>query len=150
MTKAKPLTASGHSAMEAPFSRGLEPTLEFEQTWAATRERREIGRTLEHMRREANLTQAELAEQMSKNQSFISRMESGRGPMPKARHIALWAHKCGYMTAYAFLAREGGGDGLRLHELRPIAQGEEDAVELESVRDVALSDAALAKTAEEA
>lgn len=137
------------ASAEVPFSRGLERTPEFDRAWAATKERREIGRTLECMRRESDHTQAELAAKMGKDQAFISRMESGRGPMPKANHIALWARHCGFMTAYAFVAKEGGGDGLLLHELRPIAQDEDEAAELETVRDVVLPHAELAGVARE-
>ncbi|MGI9333985.1 MAG: helix-turn-helix domain-containing protein [Gammaproteobacteria bacterium] len=123
---------------EAPFSKGLTATPEFQRAWRDGQERRAIGRALERMRREAELTQMELAKKMDKDQAFVSRMESGRGPMPKAQHIALYAEQCGFMTAYAFLARQHNDDGLTLHELRPIAQDEESAAELEAVRNVPL------------
>jgi transcriptional regulator with XRE-family HTH domain len=134
---------------EVPFSRGLERTPEFDQAWTESRERREVGRALDRMRRDAEHTQAELAQLMGKDQAFISRMESGRGPMPKAQHIALWARHCGFMTAYAFVAKEGNDDGLLLHELMPIAQEEDEAAELESVRDVVLPHAELVGVVEE-
>ena len=139
MTKPKLATTTpGVSDAGVPFSQGVALTPAFRRAWDEGRERRAIGRALERMRRRADLTQVDLAKRMQKDQAFVSRMESGRGPMPKARHIALYAEHCGFMTAYAFVAREDDDDGLLLHELRPIAQVEENAVKLETVRDVAL------------
>jgi transcriptional regulator with XRE-family HTH domain len=146
MIKVKAKTALQPSDLEAPFSEGMVRTPEFDQAWVESQERRMVGRLLERMRRDANETQASLAAKMGKDQAFISRMESGRGPMPKAQHIALWARHCGYMTAYAFVAKDEGDDhdSLRLHELMPIAQGESETVTLQAVHDVALSIAAKA------
>lgn len=130
-------TAAPESRAGETFSQGLPVTAEFEKAWRDSAERREMGRTLERMRRGANLTQARLAELMGKDQAFVARMESGRGPMPKADSIALYATKCGFATAYAFVERVSGKK-LALRELQPIAQDEEIAADLESVHDVAL------------
>lgn len=149
MIKVKSKPALQPSDVEAPFSEGLVRTPEFDQAWAESQERRRVGRLLERMRRDADETQASLAAKMGKDQAFISRMESGRGPMPKAQHIALWADHCGYMTAYAFVAKdEANSDSLRLHELMPIAQGEREAATLKAVHDVVLSVAGLVNRAE--
>ena len=142
MSKAKAM--SGPAGIDAPFSRGLKRTPEFDRAWAAARERREVGRMLERMRRSSEQTQAALAEKMGKDQAFISRMESGRGPMPKAQHIALWAKHCGFMTAYAFVRRDNGDDGLRIDELMPIAQDEDESAELVTLRGVVLPQVELA------
>lgn len=152
MTRAKVAQDSaGHAVeLEAPFSEGLEVTPEFEEAWRKSRERRYIGRALERLRRESNLTQVELAKRMGKDQAFVSRMESGRGPMPKAEHVALYAERCGYMTAYAFISQEDENEGLLLHELQPIAQGAAKAARLERVRNVALQGAAAARVVDKA
>jgi transcriptional regulator with XRE-family HTH domain len=121
----------------APFSRGLPLTPEFEEAWERTAARREIGRKLEQMRRNANLTQAELASRMGKNQAFVARMESGRGDMPKAENVALFAHHCGFATAYAFID-VSEGEPLTLHELQPIRQSEVVTATLETLHDVVL------------
>ena len=142
MSKAK--ARHGATGLEAPFSRGLERSPEFDRAWAAARERRTVGRMLERMRRSSLHTQAALAEKMGKNQAFISRMESGRGPMPKAQHIALWARHCGFMTAYAFVKRDEREDGLRIDEFVPIAQDEEETAELAGLRGAVLPQADLA------
>lgn len=122
---------------EEHFSRGLPVTDEFLEVWRKNAARREIGRKLERMRRDANLTQAELAARMGKDQAFVARMESGRGDMPKAENIALFADRCGFATAYAFVAL-APDDGMTLHELQPICQDEEAASKLQAVHDVRL------------
>jgi len=124
-------------ATEEEFSRGLPVTNEFLKEWRRTAERREIGRKLEEMRRNADLTQHRLAELMGKDQAFVARMESGRGNMPKSENIALFADACGFATAYAFV-EIAQDDGLTLHELQPIGQSPEVATEMEAVHDVAL------------
>lgn len=117
------------------FSDGLPITDEFRAAWLKAAERRELGRTLEKMRREKGYTQAELAARMQKDQAFVARMESGRGNMPKAENIALYARSCGYETAYAFVA--SSDDKLTLHELQPIGASRlADA--LDTLRDLEL------------
>jgi len=124
-------------AADERFSRGLPATEEFLRVWRETAPRRRLGRTLEALRRNAELTQAELARRMGKDQAFVARMESGRGDMPKAENVALFALHCGFATAYAFVdvTREGE---VKLHELQPIGQSEEVVAALESVHDVRL------------
>lgn len=130
----------GREQAEATFSKGLPVTEEFERAWRKSLARREVGRRLERMRRAANLTQSELAERMGKNQAFVARMESGRGDMPKAENIALFAAHCGFATAYAFVELEPGS-AVRLHELQAIDQNEEVTAKLEAVHDVELQSA---------
>ena len=65
-------------------------------------------------------------------------------PMPKAQHIALWAKHCGFMTAYAFVRQDNGDDGLRIDELMPIAQDEDESAELVTLRGVVLPQVELA------
>lgn len=118
------------------FSAGFPVTEEFVTVWRQTEERRETGRRLERMRRDANLTQAELAKMMGKDQAFVARMESGRGDMPKAKNIALYATNCGYATAFAFMKADE--TDLTLHELQPIGQSDSIHDQLEQVHDVHL------------
>ena len=118
------------------FSEGLPVTEEFMDVWRQTEERREIGRRLEKMRRDAELTQVALAERMGKDQAFVARMESGRGDMPKAKNIALYAAECGYATAIAFV--KAHDNDLTLHGLQSIGQSENVHDQLEKVHDVAL------------
>lgn len=121
------------------FSRGLPRTPEFDAVWQRQAARRSLGRRLEQIRRAAGLNQTELAERMGKDQAFVARMESGRGDMPKAENVALFAKHCGYVTAYAFVER-GEDDGLTLHELEPIGASVDVAAELAKVHDVTLLD----------
>jgi transcriptional regulator with XRE-family HTH domain len=121
---------------DTSFSKGLPVTEEFKQAWRKSLARREVGRRLERMRRAAGLTQSQLAERMGKDQAYVARMESGRGDMPKAENIALFASRCGFATAYAFVELESGGPVL--HELQPIDQSDEVAAQLETVHDVSL------------
>lgn len=121
----------------AGFSRGLPITPEFEEAWQRSAARREIGRKLEQMRRDANLTQTKLAALMGKDQAFVARMESGRGDMPKAENVALFAHHCGFATAYAFI-HVAEGEPLKLHELQPIQQSQDVSETLETLHDVVL------------
>jgi transcriptional regulator with XRE-family HTH domain len=124
------------------LSAGLPATEAFLEVWHASEARRHLGRKLERMRRNAGLTQAELARRMGKNQAFVARMESGRGDMPKAESIALFATQCGYATAYAFVEPSGDDAGLTLHDLQPIGQSAAIAARLEAVRDIDLEERA--------
>jgi transcriptional regulator with XRE-family HTH domain len=118
------------------FSEGLPQTDEFMEAWRKSAERREIGRRLEKMRRDAGITQVELANKMGKDQAFVARMESGRGNMPKAENVSLFATHCGFFTAYAFVEPTKGQ--LMLHELQPIGQSKDVNAELEEIHDVYL------------
>lgn len=119
---------------EQEFSEGLPLTEEFREAWRKNTERREMGRRLEKMRRDANLTQVELAGLMGKDQAFVARMESGRGDMPKAENVSIFAANCGLATAYAFMEADQGQ--LTLHELQPIRQRDEIHDAMEDIRDV--------------
>ncbi len=126
------------TATNERLSAGLPATAAFLEVWRASEARRHLGRKLERMRRNVGLTQAELARRMGKNQAFVARMESGRGDMPKAESIALFAAQCGYATAYAFVEPTADDVGLTLHDLQPIGQSAAIAARLEAVRDIDL------------
>ena len=130
-------TRAHEEPTEERFSRGLPVSEEFKQAWRKSAARRELGRKLEGMRRRAQLTQAQLAERMDKDQAFVARMESGRGDIPKAENIALFAAQCGFATAYAFV-EQAPDNALTLRDLQPIGQSAEIAAELEAVHDVKL------------
>lgn len=104
------------------FSEGFEPSAAFLERWRATAPKRRLADRLEKMRIDAGRTQAEIAEILDVDPTYVSKMESPVGPVPKADLVARFADACGYDTAYAFIRREpdaAGATAVRLHGLRP-------------------------------
>ena len=54
------------------------------------------------LRRNAGLTQKQLAAKMGRDQSFVSKMESGSGPEPDRKSIADFAQACNAGIGYIF------------------------------------------------
>ena len=50
------------------------------------------GQIIEEARKNANITQAELAERIGTNKSYISRVETGRMSQKYPHSIVLWPH----------------------------------------------------------
>ncbi len=103
---------------EAPrFSKGFEPSEAFLKRWKETEPKRRIARKLEAIRIGSNQSQAEIAQKMGVDPSYVSRMESSSGPIPKAETIALFAAHCGVDMAYAFIDRKDRGVKYALHTI---------------------------------
>lgn len=64
--------------------------------------RRDLALALVGLRRNAGLTQTELAAAMGKDQAFVSRMESAAGAFPSATSIEAYAQACNAAVAYVF------------------------------------------------
>ncbi|WP_068809500.1 helix-turn-helix domain-containing protein [Thauera phenolivorans] len=64
--------------------------------------RRDLALALVGLRRNAGLTQTELAGAMGKDQAFVSRMESASGAFPSAASIEAYAQACNAAVAYVF------------------------------------------------
>lgn len=64
--------------------------------------RRDLALALVGLRRNAGLTQTELAAAMGKDQAFVSRMESATGAFPSAASIEAYAQACNAAVAYVF------------------------------------------------
>lgn len=136
---------------EAPFSEGLEPSESFLRLWGQTKHKRNIARRLERMRIEKDLTQAEVAKLIDVDPTYVSKMESSTGSLPKADLIARFAAVCGYDLAYAFINRDR--EVVEFEIVNPIPTGStpskmakilEIAAEAQEDADVTQKDAAIA------
>ena len=64
----------------------------------------DLAKALYQLRRQANLTQKQVAKAMDKEQSFVSRMESVTGPFPDSNSISSYAHACHATMGYVFVS----------------------------------------------
>ena len=64
--------------------------------------RRDLALALVGLRRNAGLTQSELAAAMGRDQAFVSRMESALGAFQSAASIESYAQACNAAVAYVF------------------------------------------------
>lgn len=120
---------------EAPkFSEGLEPSVAFLKRWKESEPKRRLARRLAKMRIDAGFTQAEVAEKLGLDPSYVSRLESSAGSVPKADLVAQLAAHYGYDTAYAFIDRKDGGLELVLHN---ILRDEEGHLEMQDLQPAA-------------
>ena len=117
---------------EAPkFSEGLEPSDAFLKRWKEAGPKRRLARRLAKMRINAGYTQAQVAEKLGIDPSYVSKMESSAGPVPKADMVAQLAAYYGYDTAYAFIERKNEGLELVLHN---ILRDEEGFLEMQDLQ----------------
>lgn len=68
--------------------------------------RHRLALALVAMRRLAGLTQKQVAAAMGRDQAYVSRMESSRGPMPRATSIEAYATACHANAGYIFVSDE--------------------------------------------
>jgi len=68
--------------------------------------RRTLAHLLKSMRREAGLSQTELADRTGMKQPAIARIESVTGPWPAQETLAAYAHACGQIAVLGFIKPE--------------------------------------------
>lgn len=69
--------------------------------------KREVAFALRSIRKEAGMTQGELAEKANWAQSFVSRLESPRGPLPSTETCRRYAIVCQARVEMKFMTPSG-------------------------------------------
>ena len=95
--------------------------------------RRALALALVGLRRNAGLTQSELAAAMGRDQAFVSRMESPVGAVPSASSIEAYAQACRAAVAYVFAT-----EGENAPTLVTVPLGRESEAEAELIRSAIL------------
>lgn len=83
----------------------LEDIPEVRARWTATDAKREIALMLSGVRKQAGLSQRQIAERTGWDKSFVSRLEGASGGMPDTETIARYAAACG-ATVGMVIARQ--------------------------------------------
>jgi transcriptional regulator with XRE-family HTH domain len=86
--------------------------------WCQHEPVRELALALVGMRRQVGMSQKELAAVAGWDPAYVSRLESGRGPMPEASTVQRYAEACGGTSAYVLFDR--AGEPVSVH---PLARG---------------------------
>lgn len=79
----------------------------FVRRWRQNKPRRRLSMVLISMRKNANLSQRRLGEDLGWNQSQIARMESATGPWPSPKSLRAFASACGVSVGLVFTHPEG-------------------------------------------
>ena len=86
----------------------LESDPEFRKLWDASAAKRAIAIALVRMRKEAKLTQSELAESANWDKAFVSRLERATGPTPDTTTLARYAKACKHAVGVVFASVDNG------------------------------------------
>lgn len=79
--------------------------------WDAAEQKRLIGSLLESTRSAAGLTQSEVAEKAGWDNTFVSRIEGIRGPIPDTVTIARFVHACGGQVSLVVTMADSDQEG---------------------------------------
>jgi transcriptional regulator with XRE-family HTH domain len=81
---------------------------EFRKLWEASAAKRAISIALVRMRKQANLTQLELAQRANWDKAFVSRLEGAAGPIPDTATLARYAKACEHAVGVVFASVANG------------------------------------------
>lgn len=112
------------------------------ELWDAAAAKRRISAMLARIRKEAGLTQKDVAERAGWDKGFVSRLEGAAGGVPDAETVARFAQACEATVGLVVGRQEGPGHFHVIDAMTMPAGGEEGAGPLERLRD---SDIALAE-----
>jgi transcriptional regulator with XRE-family HTH domain len=86
----------------------LQRDPEFRKLWEASAPKRAIAIALVRMRKQAKMTQSELAERANWDKGFVSRLEGANGPMPDTATLARYAKACQHAVGVVFASVANG------------------------------------------
>lgn len=86
----------------------LQRDPEFRKLWEASAPKRAIAIALVRMRKQAKMTQSELAERANWDKAFVSRLEGATGPMPDTATLARYAKACEHAVGVVFASVADG------------------------------------------
>ena len=109
--------------MEALHAELVASNPPFARAWAASAAKRSVALALVGLRREAKLTQAEVAARAGWDKGFVSRLESALGPVPNTATLSRYAQACGATANVAFAIGDRVVDVVRLAAEEPRAAG---------------------------
>jgi transcriptional regulator with XRE-family HTH domain len=114
------------------------------ELWDAAAAKRRMSGMLARIRKEAGLTQKDVAERAGWDKGFVSRLEGAAGGVPDAETVARFAQACEATVGLIVGRQQGPGHFHVIDAMTMPAQGEEEggAGPLERLRD---SDLALAE-----
>ncbi|MBS0380674.1 MAG: helix-turn-helix transcriptional regulator [Proteobacteria bacterium] len=76
---------------------------EYRRLWEATAPKRAIALALVRLRKQAQLTQSDVAQRAGWNKAFVSRLEGAGGSIPDTTTLARYAEACGRSVGLVFL-----------------------------------------------
>jgi transcriptional regulator with XRE-family HTH domain len=81
---------------------------EFRQLWEASAAKRAIAIALVRTRKQAGLTQSDLAKKAGWDKAFISRLEGALGPVPDTATLTRYAAACDHTMGLVFASAKKG------------------------------------------
>lgn len=84
----------------------LEKRPDLSEEWGQTELRRELASALIRLRKDAGLTQTQVAETAGWDQSYVSKLESALGPWPTHTNLERFSAACGADVALVFVSDE--------------------------------------------
>jgi len=101
-------TSAAEATEEDPFFADmLSHSPQLRKLWEEHAPARRLALSLIGMRRKAGLTQKQLATAANWDQGYVSRLESGRGPLPEAATVQRYAEACGGKAGYVLVDKLG-------------------------------------------
>ena len=76
---------------------------EYRRLWEASAPKRAIAIALVRMRKQARMTQSDVAQHAKWDKAFVSRLEGAAGPVPDTATLARYAEACGRSVGLVFL-----------------------------------------------
>ena len=86
----------------------LDSDPEFRKLWDASAAKRAIAIALVRMRKQARMTQSDVAEHAKWDKAFVSRLEGAAGPVPDTATLARYAAACKHAVGVVFASVEKG------------------------------------------
>jgi len=86
----------------------LKSDPEFRKLWDASAAKRAIAIALVRMRKQARMTQSDVAESAKWDKAFVSRLEGATGPIPDTATLARYAKACKHAVGVVFASVDNG------------------------------------------